>query len=177
MAGIAAELLHPGIWSEWLFREQWPYRPLCANLSTALALVSDRATALPSWVIYSISISLGFLVWVVGVKRYRLESLESQIMWAWLVAPFYAPYGFLSDHVTLVFPVSYFAGRLGHQLGTQFQARLLLSLSLLSIVGLLLPANPFTGESLSWFIFAPGALIAVAVALNRAARELHSSTI
>jgi len=175
MAGVVPEILHPGIWSAWLFREQWPYHPHCANFSTALVLAIDGATVLHSWLIYSISISIGFLVWAVGVSRYRLVSPESQIMWAWLVTPFFAPYGFLSDHVTLVFPLAYFAGWIGSQHGPESQARFLMTLLLISIGGLLLPVNSFNGESLSWFIFAPATLIAVSVTLSQTDRKACGS--
>jgi hypothetical protein len=111
ITGLLVEMINPGIWFKWLTRDQWPFVAYGANLTTIMQLMISAPSAHSTLPFACVSAALGALVWRHGCSACSFTSLPDRIMWAWLVTPFFAPYGFFSDQVTLLFPFSYFTNR------------------------------------------------------------------
>lgn len=160
IAATTVHLIQPGIWSKWIFREQWPYVAYGANLTTLLHLVAIDPHSTSDTLLAFISPLLGALVWWRGVSLCRFTTLLDKVMWAWIITPFFAPYGFMSDHVTLIFSFSYFASRMFNEKNRSSQAQFSTRFFLLTLACFSLSLIPTTPIPLSWLLFAPG-IIAV----------------
>lgn len=174
-AGLVIHLVSPGIWSNWLFRETWPYVAYGANVTTLLHLsVVAPDSALNPYVAFGSAVA-GCVVWWKGVRVCRFDTHTDKVMWAWIVTPFFAPYGFLSDQVTLLFPFAYFVSRIVSEGGALGQRRFLTVSCLISLVcGALgfVPARPIP---LSWLLFAPMMMAHIAITFRRSRAEPFAS--
>ncbi len=80
VAASVVHLVHPGIWSQWLFREQWPYVAYGANLVTLLHVFALTPEARTDTVLARATALLGALVWWQGTVRCRFLTIEDRVM-------------------------------------------------------------------------------------------------
>jgi hypothetical protein len=176
LAASTEHLLRPGIWSQWLFREQWPYVAYGANLVTLLHLFALKPEVATDTLLAVVSSLLGVLLWWRGIAVCRFSTIRDRVMWAWIVTPFFAPYGFLSDQVALIFPFSYFVSRIANEEGSSSLLRFLSWFLLLTVICCALSLIPTAPTPLSWFVFAPG-MIALILQSLRSPRDTGSRTV
>jgi hypothetical protein len=156
IAASVVQFIQPGIWTKWIFREQWPYVAYGANLTTLLHLVAIEPQTATDVILAVTSPLLGALVWWRGLSLCRFTTAIDRVMWAWIVTPFFAPYGFMSDHVTLIFSFSYFVSRIINERGGASQRQFFAYFFILSLSCMALSFIPTRPVPLSWFLFAPG---------------------
>lgn len=158
---VCAELLHPGIWKLWVYREQWPQQALGANVSALFRIASGDFEALSLPLIVPLSIILGLVVYRIGIRELGLRTFTERYMLAFLVWPFFSPYGFLSDQVVLILPVAFFVQRILSMSDNVRALQFLTALTLLVGLTYLMDIVVLFQTRLSWFFFAPSLLVLV----------------
>jgi hypothetical protein len=165
---MLVEFVNPGIWMKWLNRDQWPYVAYGANLTTVLQLTVLDPSAKVSLSVTILSSMVGGLVWMRGSAACGFTSFVDKVMWAWLVTPFFAPYGFFSDQVTLIFPFSYFVSRMVAEEGVSARTRFLQRFCVLSVMCLALSLLPSSPIPMSWMLYAPALVSLIFVSFRSA---------
>jgi len=90
-----------------------------------------------------------------------LRTFTERYMLAFLVWPFFSPYGFLSDQVVLILPVAFFVQRILSMSDNVRALQFLTALTLLVGLTYLMDIVVLVQTRLSWFFFAPSVLVLV----------------
>jgi hypothetical protein len=109
---------------------------------------------------------LGCGVLLFFVKRCGFLSKMEVMMAAWLISPFFAPYGFLSDQVTLILPLAYFSQLILAEKSPTQVKRFALLMVAANVLTLLMNYFQLEATNAGWFLFAPLMLFVVRSAWN-----------
>lgn len=152
---LLVELLCPGVWRMWLYRETWPVDTYGANFVTLCKLAFGGLTPTQRILATGVSLLIGAMLFIGGCRRYAFTTTAERIMWGYLVNPFFTMYGFFSDQVVLLAPLSFFICRhykmFGEESGESWFHKYLLVILLVQLLGeVQLGPCP-----LSWLVSAP----------------------
>ncbi len=155
IASALTEVVHPGIHSQWISRENWPTQYVGSTLSSlARAVVSP---GISSGVLQLLFPALaGIILLAAVVKCADVSRLDKYMMLSILLCPITAPYGFVFDQVVLIVPViAIFAIAASPEVSVVRRRVIVVGLVLTYVTLLTFAAVQICGFALGWYAAPP----------------------